>query len=238
MNGIPRLACSLLLSGMSLAFCGCGEAEKTGDANKTEADPNSTQGEELSTPEQTLAAVKAASKNGNDAKLCHYFTPTAQHDLAAGMVMMGSMMQAMSAKPTKDSKEYDKSLDEKDKKRSEALKALFKKHDLTEKNRPEIHIDLNDSKEKQQAELRKLAGPIKDHCQFFGDFVKVMRQFAETPDARMIEDNAKLENLKIDGGHATAEFVQSREGRERRSPIAFEKMDGQWLISEVPNLLN
>lgn len=239
MNRIFPLAIRVILvSGIGLALFGCGKTETTEDADKTEANVDSVKGEILSTPENTLAAAKAASKKGDDAKLCQYFTPTARQELAAGMVMMGGFMQAVIEKPTQNPKTEEKSIDEKDIKRAEAIKALFDKYELTKEKRPEININLNDSQEKQQEQMRKLADPIKDHCQFFADFVQLMRKYAESPDARMIEDNAKLENLKIDGDNATAEFVQSREGSERRSPIEFEKIGGQWLISEVPNLLN
>lgn len=235
MNGIPQLASrAALLLGVSLCLFGCGHPETEETDNESQADPHSIQAEDLSTPDKTLAAVKAAAGNRNDAKMCRYFTPPAQKDQAAFMVIYGIRMQIEAERSAKQLQEKS---DPKEKQRAAAIRALFQKHNLTEGNFPQVSIDRTVSLDEQKKEWRKLAEPIADHCEFYADFIQLMRKFAETPDARMIEGNAELKNLQIDGDHAQAEFVQSREGRERRSSIEFEKIEGQWRISEVPNWL-
>lgn len=239
---VPRMGHLALVFAVLFAISSCAknDTKENGDP-KAKADP--TGGEDLSTPEKTLEALKAAAASHDDSKLCAYFTPAAQKTLAAGMVMMGGFMQAM-AKPQKEGEPQDAAEAEKNEERAEAIKALFEKHGLTEGNRPELKINFGDSKEQQDEQLRKVADPIKDHCGFFAEMIDLMREHGEHPDARLIEDNAKLEGLKVEGDTATAEFVQTRtpkgedKGRERRSPIAFQNVDGKWLISEVPAFLN
>ncbi len=229
----------LLVVGLSFGLAGCGGS---GDS-KTAENGNGkraakSESVDLSTPEATLAAAKKAAAAHDYRALCGYFTPTARKDLAAGMVMLGGMVQAMAKNVLKNPQAKDSPDTENAQKQAEAIKTLFEKYDLGEDNRTEIKINLNDSQEDQKKEMRKLADPIKDHCGFFADFVEVMRTHGDQPDAKMIEAEAQLDGLKTEGDEASAEFVQKRNGKESRSPIAFQKIDGQWLISEVPNLLN
>jgi hypothetical protein len=236
--GQPALVLLLLVA---VSGCGKTESEKTEAASDAKTDE--TSGEDLSTPEKTLAALKSAAASHDYSKMCAYFTPNAKKTLAAGMVMMGGFMQALD-KSAQEDEPADPAEAAKNHKRAEAITALFEKHGLTEGNRAEVKINLNDSKEQQDEQLRKVADPIKDHCQFFAEMVKLMREHADDPDVQVIEDNAHMEGLKVEGDTAKAEFVQTRtpkgetKGSEKRSPMAFQKVDGKWLISEIPSFLN
>jgi hypothetical protein len=231
----PLAGCLVLALLIAISGCGKTAPQENHDALDAKADARSG-GEDLSTPEKTFEALKAASNAHDYSKMCGYFTPTAKKTLAAGMVMMGGFMQAMD-QPQKEGEDQNPEA-EQNRKRAEAVKSLLEKHGLAEGNQPKVNIKLNDSKEAQEEEMRKLADPIKDYCQFFADFVKLMREHGTKPDAKMIEEDAHMEDLKVGGDTATAEFVQKRDGSEKRSPIGFQKVDGKWLISEIPSFLN
>ncbi len=186
----------------------------------------------LTTPEATLEAAKAAAGQHDYQALCQLLTPQAQEDMAAGLVMVSRFLVQV-AKPNEKGAGQDQA-----EKLKEKLREVLQKHGLNETAIPKIHIDAKASPEEQAKELRKLAAPIKDRGAFVTEALGVLHKYGDKPDGRLIEADARLKDVKIDGETATATFVQSRNGRESGGPIAFEKAGGEWKISKIPPLMN
>lgn len=231
----PRLPILRVLPALVLAIsaAGCGASEPEGDGEKDTLLQSGTQ-PDLTTPEATLEAAKAASAAHDAPKLCQYFTPQAQETLAASAVALSRLMVSTSGKGNGPAAGEDGPQTE----LVNALRELLETNNLTDETLPKIHIDGDADEEEQLREVRKLAAPIEDHCAFFADFMRVLRKHGNNPEGRLIEENAHLEDLTIDGDTAKATFVQSRDGRETRDEIEFRRLDGQWKISRVPALFN
>ena len=52
------------------------------------------------------------------------------------------------------------------------------------------------------------------------------------------EGNARLVDLRTGIDTATATFTQTCQGKEKTNPIEFNKVDGEWKISQLPRLTN
>jgi hypothetical protein len=183
------------------------------------------------TPEATFEAAKAAAAKHDYSALCDSFTPQAQEEMAAGLVMMSRFMQAWTPSQKAGGKERAVEC-------SERLGEVLQKHGLDAPTIPKVNIHLGGSPEEQSQEVRKLVAPIKDQRAFVTDVLDVLHKYGDKPDSRLIEQSARLTGLNIDGDKATAIFVQSRNGRESSRPIVFEKMAGEWKISKTPLLVN
>jgi hypothetical protein len=123
---------------------------------------------------------------------------------------------------------------EKDEKLVKALDEVLKKHGPRE----EVSINFFAQREEVEQELLKLGQQMADPCRFLNDFLTTIREHESKPGFRLVEENAHLENVNIDANSAEADFVQTRSTKERRSSIAFQKIDGQWKISKLPEMLN
>jgi hypothetical protein len=209
----------LMVFGVALLLAGCGDKSSS----------SSTKGD-FSSPEATLATAKAAAADKDYRTFAACFTPEGQETMAAGFVMIGGMMQFMMTK--------DEENPEKGKASAAKIKTVLEDHGVVEGARPKITIELNADEETQNKALRKLAEPVKDKPAFIADFIAVMQEVGDKPDARIIESNATLKDVKIDGDTAKGTLVQTREKKESTSPIVFQKIDGAWKIREVPRLLN
>jgi hypothetical protein len=84
--------------------------------------------------------------------------------------------------------------------------------------------------------LKTMGEEISDPCVFVKDFIETMRSHGNNPDARIIEENARLENLTTTKDTAQAELVFLREGQEVRRTIGFQNVAGEWQISRVPDV--
>jgi hypothetical protein len=216
-----------LVPALLLFLAGC-SSEGTGQESENKKDEKETSTPALETPEATLRAAQSAAASHDYPALCRLMTPSAREQMAAGLVALGGFLKAVSKGKEKSPQA----------KLAEKIGEVFEKHGLNEKTIPRIRINGNASQEDQDRELRKLAGPVKDHCAFVADVLKTMREYGDRPDARLIEENARLEDLKVSGDTATATFVQSRKGKESKSPIAFQKVEGSWKISKIPTWMN
>ncbi len=185
---------------------------------------------DYSTPEATFATAKAAVDNGDYQAFAACFTPEGQDTMAAAFVMIGGMLQYM----------LEKEETNPDQARANAasLKQVLANHGISENSRPNIQIDLNATQAEQNKQLRRLAEPVKDKRKFIADFINVMQKVGDKPDARILESNAELSDLKVGEETANGTLAQTRDGKERTSPIVFEKIDGAWKISEIPRLMN
>jgi hypothetical protein len=226
----------LLIGGFScgcLSACivlsGCGDAATKTQPNGPAAKTSGETGRNV-TPQATLDAAKAAAEKRNFPALSQLLTPEAREEMAAGLVMLSGFLRVAGPLAKEGEGKSASQLGEK-------LGEVLEKHGVNEKTSPKITINLDASPEAQSAEMRKLAAPIKDHAAFVADVLGVLQKYGDKPDARLIEADARLKDVKIDGDTATATFVQTRGGKESSGPIAFQKQDGEWKISKVPPLM-
>jgi hypothetical protein len=181
------------------------------------------------TPEATFQAAKSAAERYDCQAFCRCLTTEARDQMAAELVLVGSFMQLAADFPGPGA--------EKARDRAKGIKAVLEKHGLTRRTTPPISINLDGGKQ-QQREMLKLVEPIADRNAFIADFLRVLIETADDPDARLIEPDARLVDLKTEKDTATATFAQTRQEKEQTSPIEFERIDGQWKISKLPRLLN
>lgn len=220
MRSLHRHRLRAVIPLVALLLAGCGGPRSVEPGGDQPRPPS------LATPEATLEAARAAAAKHDYAALCQLFTPGAQEDLAAGLVVVSRMVLA-----SKADKEGAGPLRAK-------LREVLDKHGLSENNMPRIRIDAKATEEEQAREFRKLAAPIKDRCAFAVDVLGVLYRHGDKPGGRLIEESARLKDVKVEGDKATATFVQARGGRESGGPVAFEKVGGEWKISKVPPLMN
>jgi hypothetical protein len=208
---------SLIVVGAMLFLAGCGESSSTASGD-------------FSSPEATLATAKAAAADKDYRTFAACFTPEGQETMAAGFVMIGGMMQFMMEK--------DEDNPEKGKASAAKIKQVLESHGVTEGNRPKITLDMNADRESQNKELRKLSEPVKDKPAFIAEFLGVLSEVGDKPDARILESNAALKDLKIEGDTASGTLVQTRETKESTTPIVFRKVGQDWKIDDVQRLFN
>jgi hypothetical protein len=208
----------MIVVGATLLLAGCG--------GKT----SSTTNADFSSPEATLATAKAAAADNDYRTFAACFTPAGQETIAAGFVMIGGMMQFMMAQ---DEKNPDKG-----KASAAKINKVLEDHGVAEGSLPKITLDMSADKESQNKELRKLSEPVKDKPAFIADFIGVMQEVGDKPDARIIESNAALKDLDIEGDTAKGTLVQTRETKESTTPIVFKKIGQDWKIDDVQRLFN
>jgi hypothetical protein len=208
----------MIVVGVMLSLAGCG--------GKT----SSTTNADFSSPEATLATAKAAAADSDYRTFAACFTPGGQETMAAGFVMIGGMMQFMMAQ--------DEENPEKGKASAAKIKKVLEVHGVAEGSRPKITLDMSADKESQNKELRKLSEPVKDKPAFIADFIGVMQEVGDKPEARIIESNAALKDLNIEGDSAKGTLVQTRQTKEVASPIVFRKIGQEWKIDDVERLFN
>jgi len=203
--GLGSLAVLLYLSG------GCGSSQ-------------------YETPEATFQTAKSAVERNDCQGFCRCLTTRARDEMAAGLVIAGSLAQLAANLPGAGTGKV--------RERAKSIKAVLEKHGLTAQTTPKMSLDLIASKEQQKREILKLVEPIADRSAFIADFLRVIVETADDPEMKFIEPDARLLGLKTESDTATATFAETRQGREKTGPIAFEKVDGQWKISQLPRLMN
>ena len=187
-------------------------------------------GSQYGTPEATSLAAKSALERGDYQAFCHCLTTEARDEMAAGLVMLGGFMQLAADGRGPEA--------EKARIRARKIKAVLERHGLNEQTTPKMSISLVAGKEERRREMLKLVEPVKDRDALIADFIRVLIEASDKPDAKLIEPDARLVNLRTGTDTATATFAQTRQGKEKTSPIEFKKVDGEWKISELPRLMN
>jgi hypothetical protein len=209
---------SMIVVGAVAFLAGCG------------GKPSSTTNADFSSPEATLATAKAAAAENDYRTFAACFTPGGQETMAAGFVMIGGMMQFMMAQ--------DDENPEKGKASAAKIKKVLEDHGVAEGSRPKITLDMSADKESQNKELRKLSQPVKDKPAFIAEFIGVMQEVGDKPDARIFESSATLKDLNIEGDTASGTLVQTRAAEESSTPIVFKKIGQDWKIDDVQRLFN
>ncbi len=242
---------SVLVMGLGLllifGLSGCGQTsseEATQADGKRPANQNATAkpSEKLSTPEKTLASIKAADSRREYSEFCRYFTQDAQRTLAGGLLMSGKDLKRYINNP-----DNQNLISEEDKALVQGVDNLLKQHGLDRDLVFEVTLEARQDEEvvetkgeqaptTEQQILQRMGEEISDPCLFVTDFIKTMRTHGQNPDARIIEDDARLDHLKTTDDTAEAELVFTREGREIRRSIGFQNVLGEWHISQVPDV--
>ena len=186
-------------------------------------------GPRYDTPEATFETAKAAVSNYDSTTFCNCLTREARDETAAGLAMFGSSMQfgGAGAGPAAENLKV----------RAERVKAVLQRHGCKIQTALDTLLAMTASEEQRKRYMLALIEPIKDRNAFIGDFLRALIETAEDPDMKFIQPNARLVDLKVHSGTATATFTQTSQGQEETSPIRFEKADGQWKISKLPWLL-
>jgi hypothetical protein len=187
-------------------------------------------GPEFESPEATFQTAKEAIEGYDCQGFCRCLTAQARDEMAAGLVIAGSLAQLAADLPGPGT--------EKVKDRAKRIKAVLEKYGLCTQTMPRLGFDLTASKEQQRQEMLKLVEPIADRNAFIADFLRVILETADDPDLKFIEPDARLVDLKTGEDTATATFAQTHQGKQTTGPIAFERVDDQWKISRLPPLVN
>ncbi len=176
------------------------------------------------TPDDAFKAVQTAAESEDWGTIVNTMTKDSQDQMAAGMVLMSSMMASfaeMGAKMAGDTPEAKKKAEE-SKKVAGELKAILEKHGVSEESTKGINM-LSDPEA-----MTKLADKIKDKGALL---TEVFSTLSKLDDKKAAEANpfkgSTLSDLKINGDSATAAFA-SKDGKTR--PIEFKKENGGWLI--------
>jgi hypothetical protein len=144
--------------------------------------------------------------------------------------VIGGMMRNIMAKDTENP--------EKGKASAAKINRVFEDHGVTKESRPKINIDMSADRESQNKELRKLSEPVKDKPAFIAEFLGVMMEVGDKPDVRIMESNAMLKDLNVEGETAKGTLVQTRASKEISGPIVFRKIGQAWKIDDVERLFN
>lgn len=212
--------------GLALGVSGCGESAPKDTA---QAEQKIKPNENLASPEKTLEAIKAVDSRREYSQFCQFFTGDAQRTLAGGLLMSGKDLKDHFTNPANQSL-----VAEEDKVLVAAIDSLIKKHGVAEDL--VVQTKGEQAPQTEQQIVQKFGEKISDPCGFVKDFIETMREHGKNPDARIIEENARLENLRTTKDTAEAELVYMRDGREDRRSIGFQNVSGEWHISQVPDV--
>jgi len=186
---------------------------------------------QFESPEATFQTAKSAIERNDCQGFCRCLTTRARDEMAAELAFHGNNLAQLAVG-------LPGLVTEKASERAKRIKAVLEKHGLNEHTTPKISLSLMASKEEQEREILKLVEPIVDRNAFIADFLSVIIETADDPDMKFIEPDARLVDLRTEEDTATATFAQTRQGKEKTSPIAFEKGDDGWKISQLPRLMN
>lgn len=233
-----RLNVNAILTALALLVTlGCGnrsDSEGDSPASGTAAQGGEGDAEaKFSSPEATFETAKAAIRNEDYDGFWECWTKDGQDTLAVGMVFIGRFFRAIKEKEL-ESKFAEEAAELRSK--LERFTAILDKHGASDA--PEIHLQANGDDEANRKELLKLIQPIKDRKAFTIEMLALFTEISDQPDPKLLQDNAELVDLAVNGDTATAKLVQAGQSRTRETPIEFHKVEGKWKIAEAEKLLN
>jgi hypothetical protein len=156
-----------------------------------------------SSPEKVGESFKAAAK-AKDWKSLFACLTKESHKMLTGGVMLAAGFSTFG-----------------DKDKQESFEALLKKHGVDPAKKFAVGGD-------------PTAG-VKDRAALFGDLIQFLEKNSPPPKAGKPRksfteqiSSVKLTNFKIDGATATADVTQ--DGKRKREPAEFKKIDGKWYL--------
>lgn len=120
---------------------------------------------------------------------------------------------------------------------SEQLDALKKKHGLDKAKSLHAAVSLTVNDEVQDEAMREVIVAIKDRNGFIADVDALGRQIDKTEQGkRLLTEDARLDDVKIEGDRATARLLETRDGDVNTESIEFQKIEGRWKIAAMPGI--
>jgi hypothetical protein len=178
-------------------------------------------------PEEVFATAKAANAKEDQKGLYSCLTGESRDVVAGTMVLVASLHKAFAG--------IDK--DGKDEGKEKAIDEVFAKHGVTEAQLKSLQKyqpgNPNDPQAARKA-LKKLAELVKDRMAFLCDMTAALKKFDSSKSDGLFAKDAVPRDLQVEGDYASATIVRVRNGEERRTPIAFRRVAGEWRI-EIPS---
>ena len=222
MSATKTVCCLFVIALVCFTVVGCGRGNKKGNGTQTSAGTNTAaqnQDEEkkkqaIKEIEKAFADIVEKDRKGDVRGFCEAMTKETQARWAA--------ISALAYFQVKESKKPEDADLEKQ------LEATLKKHNITEQTLKEIDKEALKDPKKSEVLLEKIAEPVKNKVDFIEEIAKTIRQRFD-----FFPKDAKLTNIEVNGGRATAIAVGTTGGMERKLELEFRKVDGNWKI-EIP----
>lgn len=206
----------------SAVSCSRPSSRETGSSNETTARAGET-------PQSVFQAAQEAAAAYRWKEFCSYLTPRHRDALAASLCVAGRMLQKMAtmAEQAGDSKAVTQLSAH-----TEPILQVLRRHQVSFEAIDRLDPRLLSQREPPRELIEQIVAPVEDRNQFIADMMEALLRI---PGQRpFVAFSGKMVELKIDGEQATAVRVDRRGGQERREPLAFRKIDGEWRIELPP----
>ncbi len=164
-------------------------------------------------PQAAFDAAKASIDKDDWSAFCLCLEPDSRDKLAAMFAMMSAFDLAFA----------DENSDE-DKKRADAIKAVFAKHGITDKMLQDDSAPAGNPEDAMMDFIK----PIKDRRAFVADMGKVTG--GKLKEDFPIQGETKLSDVKEDGQTAKGTMTFKILDQDQTDTIHFKKVDGSWGI--------
>jgi hypothetical protein len=179
----------------------------------------------FATPQEAFDAAVAAVHKKNMKGALEVLTDESRDAMTGTVIFVGSMIIAFSE------------IDPKEKEKVKELKDIFAKHGVTEDalkklkdSGPGPNFDPKTDSEAMKKAMGELGHVVKkDRAGFVAEVFGFLAKQPGSHEA-LLFDNAKLEDLKIDGNHAKGTIASKENGQTKREPIEFKKVGKGWKI--------
>ena len=192
-------------------------------------------------PREVFDAAKAAHEKEDWKEFCNCLTEESVDELAGVMVMSGLDTQRFIREfgdiVAAAGGEEEKMMNEKMREISDVLK----NHGLTKRflERMKKFGKLDpDNPIRAKKALKELIAPIKDRIAFIADMGAAVSSLGDRKEKTTVFNfDGKLTNVKIDGDSASATFISTKDGKEKKQPVRFAKTNDGWkLLFKMPGM--
>ena len=242
-NKTPIFTCVVVILGVAVVIglawlLGDESATKKRESNDQHQTKQNPEPAQHDSPQAVYNAAKAATETKEYNAICDCLTPESRDVVAGVMIRVASDMVDVAARDrdlmsfAENKPPWEASC--------RVLEDVLAKHGVKEDQLKSIQdMDPAASQEDTMAALAKLGAPIKDKPAFMGEIKNAMRamllaymgkQGGMANNKTIIILEGRLENINVEGDHATARVVVTHNGKEMRESIGFKKVNGSWLI--------
>ncbi len=197
-------------------------SRETGSSNETAVRPGET-------PQSVFQAAQEAAAAYRWKEFCSYLTPRHRDALAASLCVAGRMLQKMAtmAEQAGDAKAVTQLSAH-----TEPILKVLQRHQVSFEAIDRLDPRLLAQREPPRELIEQIVAPVEDRNQFIADMMETLLRI---PGQRpFLAFSGKMIELEIDGERATAVRLDRRAGQERREPLVFRKIDGEWRIELPP----
>ncbi len=202
--------------------CSRPSPRETGSSSETKVRPGET-------PQSVFQAAQEAAAAYRWKEFCSYLTPRHRDALAASLCVAGRMLQKMAtmAEQAGDSKAVTQLSAH-----TEPILKVLQHHQVSFEAIDRLDPRLLAQREPPRELIDQIVAPVEDRNQFIADMMEALLRI---PGQRpFLAFSGKMIELEIDGERATAVRLDRKAGQERREPLAFRKIDGEWRIELPP----